>query len=86
MHAITQKDDEHLAGRIDPERRSGETGVTKRSERKEVAAVGGKTGVDVPPNPRVQPVSVTRRGRVISATDNGDRIRTPRYSPPFKII
>src|SRR5215470_8221869 len=38
------------------------------------------------PSPRVLPVFETRRGRVISATDSGDKTRVPLYSPPFRII
>src|ERR1041385_6838326 len=48
MNAIAQKHDEHLTRRIDPERRSGETRVTKRTERKQIATIGRVAGVHVP--------------------------------------
>ncbi len=38
------------------------------------------------PRPRAPPSSVTCRGRVISETPSGERMRTPLYSPPFRII
>jgi len=37
MHSITEKDNEHLARRINPKRRSGETCVPKRAQRKQIA-------------------------------------------------
>ncbi len=55
MHAVAEKHDEHLARRIDPDRRAGETSVSKRAERKQLAAIGGVTAVDVP----AQTASVT---------------------------
>ena len=55
MHAIAQEDDEHVAGRIDPERGAGETRVAKRAERKQIAAIGRETVLMSQPRPRVQP-------------------------------
>src|SRR5829696_5311359 len=41
MHAIAQEDYKHLARRIDPDRRAGKTGMTKRTQRKQFATIGG---------------------------------------------
>src|SRR6266545_1694526 len=42
------QDDKHFAGRIDPQRGAGKTRMAKRAERKKIAAICGKTGVNVP--------------------------------------
>ena len=48
MHPVTQKDDEHFGRRIDPDRRAGETCVTKGPQREKIAAISRKAAVDIP--------------------------------------
>ena len=48
MHAVRQEHDVALAAGIEPQRRAGEPGVPERSDRKQLAAVGGVRRVDVP--------------------------------------
>ena len=48
MDPVRQEDDEHLRGRIDPDRRAREAGVAERADRQQLAAVGRERRVDVP--------------------------------------
>src|ERR1051326_6260669 len=69
MDAIAQKDHKHLARRIEPKRRAGETGVTKRTERKQIATIRGETGVDIP----AESTRGTGAGNDMRARHLGDR-------------
>ena len=48
VDGVGQQDDVSLRDRIDPQRRPGESSVTERANRQEVAAIGGERRIDVP--------------------------------------
>ena len=79
MHAVREEHHEHLRGRIDPDRRSGEPGVSKGSDRQQLAAVGREARIDVPSQGSKVPILRRRHRR----RHLRDRERRQHADPPI---
>ncbi len=63
MQPAREKDDVGLGRRIDPDRRAGEAGVPERSNRQQLATIGRKARIEVPPEAAKVALAGRRRRR-----------------------